>query len=270
MCSRMSESLLKLFHKTYGDGPPILLLHGLLGSSDNWHTIAGLLSDRYRVITADLRNHGRSPHAYGFTYQLLAEDVHELIEDLKLTKPIVVGHSMGGKAAMELALRYPDLLQGIVVEDMIPGETTAENGRFVKALLGVDPTGLDSRKQVEELLSRDVENRVLLLFLLKNLRRNTEGSLEWRVNLRSLDDNYREIWKQLDEDRDWDGPALFIRGGRSRTVPGDRLEELFAYFPKAKIVTVERAGHWVHADALAEFLIHARQFLDEVSGSGSH
>ena len=242
----------------------MLLLHGLLGSSDNWHTVATILSDRYRVVVPDLRNHGRSPHSDLFDYPLLAGDVVELVDDLALIKPVLIGHSMGGKTAMEVALRYPELPGAIVAEDMIPGETSDENSRYVKALLNIDLSSVDTRREVESLLSNDVENRVLLLFLLKNLQRTPEGVFSWKANVASLDANYQNLWRELEIGSAWDGPSLFIRGGRSDMVPDDRFKELFSYFPDAKIITIAEAGHWVHGESMTEFLIHIRRFLDDL------
>ena len=159
---------MKLFFREYGEGPPVVLLHGLLASSDNWFTVARLLSDSYRIIAPDLRNHGMSPHSDDFDYTLLAADVRELIGDLNLDKPFIVGHSLGGKAAMELCLAFPDIPRAIVLEDIIPGETESISGRYISMLLALDLETLVYRRDAEERLFDKVKDKVLVRFLLKN------------------------------------------------------------------------------------------------------
>lgn len=257
-----------LYRKEYGAGPPVVLLHGLLGSSDNWHSVATLLSDRYRVVVPDLRDHGRSPHADRITYSDLAEDVLELVRDMRLERPAVVGHSMGGKTAMELALSHPEVPGSLVVEDMVPGQTSAINGRYISLLRGLDIGSFVRRKDAEEVLLEQVPDRALVLFLLKNLFRAPDGSFTWRANLRGLEDDHERLWEPLADARQWRGPALFVRGGRSGIVDDERFGEIFSYFPNARIATVKDAGHWVHGDALTEFMIHVLNFFDVVGKKG--
>ena len=252
---------MKLFHREYGQGAAVVLLHGLLGSSDNWHTVAGMLADRYRVIVPDMRNHGRSPHSDSHTYAALSEDVLEMVHELGLERPVLVGHSMGGKVAMELALSHPEVPRAVVVEDMIPGETSPISGPYIHTLLELDLSSGRKRKDFEERLIEQIGDRTLALFLLKNIGRDANGTFSWKCNLDALDANYDELWKELEGGRTWEGPALIIRGGRSDIVADDRFGEIFSYFPKALIATVDHAGHWVHGDALTEFLIHLQHFL---------
>jgi len=197
---------LKLFYKEYGDGQPVVLLHGLLGSFENWYTIAKSLAENHRVIVPDLRNHGRSPRSDNFDYTALSTDLRELVNTLKLKNPVLVGHSMGGKTAMEFALRFPDLPKAIVIEDMVPGRTTPITGAYIEMLLKLDLVSAGYRRDLEDELFKKIGDRRVVLFLLKNLSRNSDGSFSWRSNLQALTENYDSLWKGLRSGRSWDGP----------------------------------------------------------------
>lgn len=255
---------MRLHYREYGEGPPVVLLHGLLGSSENWHTIARTLSQDYRVVVPDLRNHGKSPHSDDFSYPLLASDLLELIRSMRLMKPILVGHSMGGKTAMELALEFPDIPRAVVVEDMIPGQTEGMAGKHIRMLLELDLARAAFRNDIESQLLRKINDRRLVLFLLKNLVRNKDKSFSWRSNLKALITNYDGIWKGLKPGRMWEGPVLFLRGSESAVVMDESFEEIFDFFPRAKILTVENAGHWVHVDNADEFILHLEKFVTAV------
>ena len=255
---------MKLHYKEYGEGPPVVLLHGLLGSSENWHTVARALAETYQVIVPDLRNHGNSPHSGDFDYQLLTADLRELIDALQLHNPFLVGHSMGGKTAMEFALHYQDIPRGIVVEDMAPGQTKGESGGYINTLLGLDLGSATYRRDVEQQLLERVDDRRLALFLLKNLVRNKDATFSWRSNLRALAANGELIWKGIEPGRTWEGPALFVRGGLSDVVADDDFEEILAFFPCANIVTIENASHWLHYEAGEVFVNHLKDFFDSV------
>ncbi len=259
---------MKLFYKEYGDGPPVVLLHGLLASSDNWHSVARLLSGTYRVIVPDMRNHGFSPHSDAFDYSLLAADVRELIDYMNLERPLLVGHSLGGKTAMEFSLTFPEIPKAIVLEDAVPGETKPVSGSYLRMLLDLDLDSVAYRKDAEEWLLGKVGDRRLVLFLLKNLLRNTNGTYSWKPDLEALNVNYPKLWRGLEPDRSWEGPALFIRGGRSDVVIDERFEEIFRFFPNAEIVTIETAGHWVHGDTTREFMTHLFRFFAAVESGG--
>ena len=254
---------MKLFYRSYGSGPAIFLLHGLLGSGDNWHTCAEALSGEYTVVVPDLRNHGRSVHDARFDYSSMSEDVLTLMDSMPQRRFCIIGHSMGGKVAMELSLAHPDRISAIIVEDMVPGRTTPRYRRYVDLLRNLRLGDVSTRSGAERLLAEDVPDRTLRLFLLKNLERETHGSFRWRLNLDSIARNYDEIWSELKGYRTYEGPALFIRGGRSDTVTGERAESIEHYFPKADLRTIDAADHWVHSSATKEFLEIVRPFLGE-------
>ena len=254
---------MKLFYRQYGSGPPLLLLHGLLGSSDNLHSIALGLQDRFEVFVPDLRNHGRSPHSEGFSYPLMASDISELVKHLDLKKVNLVGHSMGGKVAIEFALAYPDVLQHLVVVDITPGRTAPRYRNHLKALLDMDLSSVHSRSDAERMFSAHINDRMIMLFLLKNLKKAAAGEFGWKANLPAIAAHYDAIWTELEGKRSWLGPSLVIRGSRSDTVADRRLAELYEYLPNAQIETVMDTGHWLHTEATEKFISLVAGFLTD-------
>ena len=162
---------------------------------------------------------------------------------------------------MEFALENPDRAQALIIEDMIPGRTSPQFRNHISALMEIDLNAIASRKEAEEKLTYSIGDRMLVLFLLKNLHRDPVGGFTWKANVRSLAKNYNEIWDELRSGRLWEGPVLVIRGERSETVSDDRFEEVFDFFPRAKILTIEGAGHWVHSDSLDQFVSTVKDFL---------
>lgn len=162
---------------------------------------------------------------------------------------------------MEFSLSFPDIPKAIVLEDIVPGETEPMSGVYIRTLLGLDLETVAFRRDAEEWLLERIGDRRLVLFLLKNLQRHSNGAYTWKPDLESLKANYEKLWKSLEPDRVWDGPALFIRGGQSAVVPDERFEEIFSFFPRAEIATIGNAGHWVHGDAADEFAAHLLRFF---------
>ena len=239
-----------------------MLLHGLLGSRDNWHGFAAKHSTAFRFIVPDLVNHGDSPHVDVFDYSTMTSDVALLLESLRIDRACFVGHSMGGKVAMEIALEIPKLVKSLVVEDMVPSATSPRYSRYIQALLRIDVSKIRSRREAEDLLASDFADRRLVLFLLKNLTRSPAG-FYWRANLNAIADRYDAIWAGLRAGRSYSGPALFVRGGRSNVVTDARKPEILAFFPQTRIATIENADHWVHASNPDEFDRYVIPFLDE-------
>tara|TARA_R110002049_G_scaffold301732_1_gene494071 strand:- start:3118 stop:3882 length:765 start_codon:yes stop_codon:yes gene_type:complete len=252
---------MKLYYQTIGKGQPIVILHGLFGSSDNWRGIAKQLSTRAQVITVDLRNHGRSPHSQKITYALMADDLAELFELLKLGKVDIIGHSMGGKVAMTFSQRYPQWLRKLVVVDMAPRQYHDEHSAIFRALLALDLSLYATRNDVDEALKIALPNKAVRQFLLMNLALNQQN-LSWQINLQALYDNYSELLEAVCEDETITMTSCFIRGGQSSYV-GEEDEDLIrTCFPYAELVTIEQAGHWIHADAPQQFLTKITEFLD--------
>lgn len=191
----------------------------------------------------------------------MAEDVARLMDLLGLSEAWFVGHSMGGKVAMELALNKPSAVSGVIIEDMIPGKTTPRHLHYLEALSGIDLSQIGSRRDAEAMLAKAVPERMIRLFLLKNLSRTDDGEYVWRANLRGIADGYEHIWHGLAPGRSYEGPALFIRGGDSDTVPDSRIPEIRSFFPNSQIETIAGVAHWVHATKPEEFSQLTTRFL---------
>jgi len=250
-----------LHFKESGQGPAVVLLHGLFGSSDNWHFIAQRLAERLHVFALDQRGHGRSPHGAELNYPLMAADVESFFAARGLKNAAVIGHSMGGKTAMQFALQFPQRVDKLVVADMAPREYAPAHGRILAALLALDLSKAMTRQQIEDALAPQIPSLVLRRFLLKNLGRKPGGEFFWKIALRQIADSYPNLRAPILHPHPFPKPALFIRGGKSEYIrAGDeaRIRELF---PLAQILTVAEANHWVHADQPEEFLRLLWEFL---------
>ncbi len=236
--------------REYGEpsDEPLLILHGLFGSLDNWHTVAGRLAEERWTVTVDLRNHGGSPHSPDFSYPLLAEDVAEVIDHLGAERAAVLGHSMGGKAAMELALSRPARVTRLIVVDIAPKRYPPHYEDLRDAMLSVDFETIGSRREAEAALARRIPDKALRLFLLKNLSRDDRGRFHWELDLPSIAANFDEIWAAIDGERSYSGPVLFLRGARSTYILEEDLSSIRRLFPRALLETIAGAGHWVHAE----------------------
>jgi pimeloyl-ACP methyl ester carboxylesterase len=251
-----------LFYKTYGEeGPPLVILHGLLGASGNWHTLSRTrFAEVARPVTVDQRNHGRSPHADRFDYDALAGDIRAFIDEHGLRPAHVLGHSMGGKTAMQLALTAPEAVDRLVVVDMAPKAYPPHHTDLLEALRGIDPTAYDSRSAIDDALAEDVPSTPVRQFLLKNLHYDGQ-TYTWQMNLEAIIDHYDRINEAVTADEPYDGPALFVRGERSDYVADEDREPIRRLFPNAEFATVGGAGHWVHADAPEAFADVVVDFL---------
>jgi esterase len=255
---------MNLFFRKSGSGQPMIILHGLFGLSDNWATLAKKWSEHFTVYTVDLRNHGQSPHSDQWKHWIMAEDVLELIENEKLKDVILVGHSMGGKVAMYLTLDSPQLISKLIVCDIAPRKYPVGNQDVVAALLKVHPEKLASRKEAEEILSKELKDAGTIQFLLKNLYHKEEADgtkhLDWRFNLPVISKNLAAISEATDEPAPSDIETLFIRGEKSDYITKEDEAEIKRVFPRATIKTITGAGHWVHADKPDEVFDAVMQF----------
>lgn len=253
-----------LNYKSYGEGPAFVIMHGLFGMLDNWQTLARKWSDRYRVVLVDLRNHGRSPHLDEMDYDLMAEDVATLLEALEIDKCVLLGHSMGGKVAMQTALTYPELVTQLIVVDIAPRRYRAGHDTIFAALEAFDPAVVSDRKAAAAAMETFVSDPGIQLFLLKNLTRNPEGGFRWRMNLPVIKENYLKLIGPVGQIGEvYESPSLFLRGGNSGYVQDDDMELIKILFPAATLATVAGAGHWVHAEKPAELLAVVDAFLTE-------
>lgn len=237
------------------------MLHGLLGSSDNWHSHARKFAERYRVFSLDARNHGRSPNSEEFNYRLMVEDVREFIEQQKLGSVSLLGHSMGGKTAMLLAVKYPELVDRLVVVDIAPKESSPNLDDVFDALFSLDLSTFRFRKEIDEALARKLKNATTRQFVMKNLKRNENGGFSWKVNLDVVHRNLHDVNTSVPTERPFTKPTLFVRGANSRYILDEDLELIQEIFPNSKLATIPNAGHWVHADNPEEFGRAVMEFL---------
>lgn len=252
---------MKLHFQELGRGEPLVLLHGLFGSGDNWLGVAPKLAEKFHVFLPDLRNHGRSPHHAEMDYPLMAADVDRFFAAQKIARAFVLGHSMGGKVAMRLALDFPACVTKLVVVDMAPRAYAPAHEEILAALLALDLGRFQSRPQMEEALASGIPSLSLRRFLLKNLGRDDSGHFVWKLNVRGLAENYSRLGEGLAMNRPFENPALFIRGGKSDYIAADDELEIRRLFPAARIETIPSANHWVHADAPLAFVRLVLDFL---------
>lgn len=240
----------------------LVILHGLLGSGRNWASIAKRLGQRHKVITLDLRNHGGSPWADSMSYPLMAADIRAYIEKHAIGPSTVIGHSMGGKAAMRLALDAPSLVERLVVVDIAPVDYDHSTGEYVEALRRLDLDGLTSRNEVDARLEADVAEAGIRAFLLQNLVRGEDG-FSWRANLDALSAAMPELMAFPRREHDhYRGPTLFLSGAESSYVTSAHRPAIKDLFGRADLRAIANAGHWVHAEQPTAFLAHLQDFLE--------
>lgn len=244
---------MKLHFRELGEGQPMVILHGLFGFSDNWQTHAKKLAEYYRIILVDLRNHGHSDWSDEFSYELMAEDLHELFIDLDLKKVILLGHSMGGKVGMLFSQKYPEFLEKLIVVDIGVKEYPIHHQHILNGLHALDLSKINLRSEAERILTEYIDSDGVRQFLLKNLYWKEKGKLSWRMNIDVLERELPEILGALPE-KEVMIPALFIRGELSNYILDEDFHGIQAYFPDSEISTIPNAGHWVHAEAPDEFI----------------
>jgi pimeloyl-ACP methyl ester carboxylesterase len=252
---------MQLHFKETGQGRPVILLHGLFGSADNWHHIALRLAEHFQVFALDQRNHGQSPHSDEMNYPLMAADVERFFFARGIQSAFVIGHSMGGKTAMQFALQFPGRVEKLVVADMAPRAYAPAHGKIIAALLALDLPSFKTRQQIEDALAPEIPNLVLRRFLLKNLGRDAAGNFVWKINLRGLSGNYLHLRQPVSALAPFAKPALFIRGGKSNYLKAEDEPLIRELFPQSEIKTIPEAAHWIHADQPEEFLRLVSEFL---------
>ena len=243
---------MKLFYRQSGQGSPLIILHGLFGSSDNWYTLAKVFAERFTVYLVDQRNHGQSPQSVEFDYKLLTEDLEEFIQEHAIQKPFIMGHSMGGKAAMNFAIKYPGQLSKLIVVDIVPKAYPVHHDAILDGLKAIPLTGLGSRNEADKILSDYVPEPAVRQFLLKNLSRKNEGGFEWKINLEAIDRNIEQMGVDLIFSGKYDGPSLFVKGKKSNYYGDDDEALIKTIFPKAEFAALD-TGHWVQAEKPDEF-----------------
>jgi pimeloyl-ACP methyl ester carboxylesterase len=266
---------MELFYRSLGEGPPLIIVHGLYGSSDNWLTIGKALADDFKVYMIDQRNHGQSPHSSIHNYDAMRDDLIQFMDRLGLPKASLAGHSMGGKTVMHLALSNPDRVHSLIVLDMSP--FTCEPGRhstqyslhtgIVGGMLKVDFNRVDTREDVDAQLAGSIPSSRIRQFLMKNVVRNKDGSYRWRLNIEAISDELDSIFAGLDLSGFGTGqaimgyPVLFVRGEQSDYISDDCIIEIRQVFPDAEFATIPGAGHWLHVEQPDLLVKTIRYFL---------
>ncbi len=251
---------MKLFFRQQGQGKPLIILHGLLGSSDNWHSLGKLFAESFSVYLVDQRNHGQSPHSDEFNYKVLTEDLEEFVNENKIEKPHIIGHSMGGKTAMNFAVKNPNGVDKLIIVDIVPKMYVVRHDRLIEGMKAIPLAEISTRTEAEVALAGYEPDAAVRQFLLKNLSRTSEGKFVWKVNLPAIDEHLQQIGEPLIYPGTFDGPSLFINGRKSDYFqPGD--EELIKkIFVKAQFATLD-TGHWVQAEKPQEFAHTVLGFL---------
>jgi pimeloyl-ACP methyl ester carboxylesterase len=237
---------MELFHRILGTGKPLFILHGVYGTSDNLYTIGKQLSEKYQVILVDQRNHGQSPHSHDWNYKLMSSDLNKLFIELNVSKAIVIGHSMGGKTAMQFAYDYPEKVSDLVVVDIGPKYYKPHHEEIIAGLKSIDIAALKSRGEADEKLSETLDDFGVRQFLLKNLARNKDGSYKWMMNLKVISDNIEEVGKELPNE-----------------IKNEDLSGIEKRFPKYHLETIADAGHWVHAEQPEAFFEVLSKYLTD-------
>lgn len=266
---------MKLFYRKIGEQKPaLIILHGLYGASDNWMNIGKVWAENHEVFLVDLRNHGRSPHSNIHTYDAMRDDVLELMDDNKISKAIIVGHSMGGKVAMCLAMDNPERINALTVVDIAPknytfgnDENVARHQKILKGMLNLNLTELKKREDINDILASSIPEERTRQFIMKNLKRTKEQSFVWKLNLQVIADEILNITKGFSDEeivRNITGfPVLFIKGEHSKYIQESDTERILSIFPIAEIETVSNAGHWIHSEQPEQLSQMVLEFLEE-------
>lgn len=251
---------MNLFFRKYGEGQPLFILHGLFGSSDNWNTIAKKYGERFTTYIIDLRNHGQSPHHEEWNYSVMANDVIELMDAEGIEKVSIMGHSMGGKVAMFVTGKIPSRINTLIVSDIGIRYYRPHHTEIISALNDLDLNTIHSRKDAEQYMASRIPDLGVRQFLLKNLYWK-DDKLAWRFNLDVISSSIESVGEKLPDNVLFTGKTLFIRGGNSSYIVESDYPGIKNHFPNAEFVTIEGAGHWLHAEKPAEYLEITLKFL---------
>ena len=255
---------MKLNYKEIGEGKQVLIIiHGLFGSLDNWLTLAKGFAQTHRVFLIDQRNHGKSPHSESFTYQDMSNDLKEFISEHKLGKPSILGHSMGGKTAMLFASLDPQLVDKLIIVDIGPKYYPPHHKSIIAALTSLDLVNLKSRGEADKKMAELISEFGIRQFLLKNLTRNEKKEFEWKINLPVIIKNIENVGEGLNSKLIHNGSTQFIRGDRSDYILDEDVDVIQQQFPNSQLVTIQGAGHWVHAEQPEALYNTIKNFLSE-------
>ena len=254
---------MKLNYKKLGEGQPLIILHGLFGSLDNWMSLAKHWSSNYEVWIADQRNHGQSPHSSEFSYTYMQQDLKGFIDEHNIQNPILLGHSMGGKTVMEFSMHHPNLINKMIVVDIAPVKYQVHHYAIIDALESIDFDFVKSRKEADRILSEKIEEFGVRQFLLKNMYWKEKEQLAWRFNLEAIKNEIIPISEWDISDGEFTGETLFIKGENSEYILPSYASRIGKKFPNYDLVEIENAGHWVHAEAPKEFISELEPFMKD-------
>jgi len=255
-----------IYFRQSGSGPDMIILHGLFGSSDNWHSISKKLETHFRIFLPDLRNHGQSPHTDTHSYEDMTADLELFFQTNRLDKTIVMGHSMGGKLAMMFAAKHPEKIKHLIVADITPKQYTSDSSEdedqemLLTLMETLDFSLISTRKEIDEALSKKIRSISLRQFLIKNIYRNKEGKFGWKINvpvlrkylpaiIHDVNENFFNDYKPITS-----YPVTFIRGLNSNYIQDKDLSLIKSIYPQSKIIDIPNAGHWLHAEQPEKFI----------------
>ena len=251
---------MELNFKKLGTGKPLIILHGLFGSADNWFSISKELKDNFTLYLIDQRNHGDSPQSDDWNYQVMVEDLKEIMDNEGLEKAFLMGHSMGGKTAMNFALKYPDKVEKLIVADIAPRYYAVHHQRILEGLNSLDLEAIGSRKEADDQLAEYVPNLGERQFLLKSLGRGSDG-FQWKINLAVITQKINEVGQALPDGKSYSGPTLFLAGSNSSYIQQSDLDDIDRFFPNNTVEFIADAGHWLHAEQPDAVVDEIRRFL---------
>ncbi len=263
---------MKLFYRTLGEGKPFVILHGLYGASDNWLTVANYFKHSYKVIIPDIRNHGESPHDDEMDFEVMSEDVLEMLNDLAIDKCILMGHSMGGKLAMKFAFDNPDKIEKLIIVDVASKSYLSGYSKHfefhknvVSKMNSMNVQTIQSRGEAERKLMEVAKSEKIVRFLLKNLKREKGNGYAWKLNIKSIHRNLHKLIDGVENDQQslqFSLPTLFIKGEKSDYITTEDKKQIKSVFTNLKFVEIKDTGHWVHAEKTNEFTKEVLSFID--------
>jgi esterase len=267
---------MELFFRRLGTGKPIVILHGLYGSSDNWYSIGRALAVQHEIFIPDQRNHGNSPHSQNHDYNVLSDDLNDFFMRHNLSRAVILGHSMGGKTALAFGLKYPEKVEKMIIVDISPfgyDETSApevvSHEQIMRSLMMLQLETLKGRQDADNMLQKQIRSVPVRQFLLKNLKRNSEGIFYWSMNLPVLQQHLADIYASVmpsEQGLSADIPVfpmLFIKGANSGYLRKEEFDNILHFFPHAELAEIAGAGHWVHAEQPDEFLKTIGNFISK-------
>jgi len=265
---------MELYFRKLGSGNPLIILHGLYGSSDNWYSVGRALADHHEVFMLDQRNHGNSPHHPNHDYPVMSDDLNEFFMRHNLEQAVILGHSMGGKTALAFGLRNPQKVEKMIVVDISPfgyDETSApevvSHEKIMQSLLTLQPETLKGRQDADNKLQPLIRSEPVRQFLLKNLKRDREGKFYWTMNLPVLQQHLADIYASIMPPAQThpndipEFPLMFIKGKNSGYLGKEEFDNIRHFFPHAVLIEIPGAGHWVHAEQPDDFLKTVRNFI---------